>query len=124
MAVALAPSCFTVAASGVGVLVSQQFIENAQVTIYERSAADLWAELRAPLVELASDGQPILDDSARTAEFSVEGGKAAVRVEATAPRRCRMLVGARKMGVTNADLARFVSVKLDNALDRTASGRR
>jgi hypothetical protein len=47
----------------------------------------------------------------------VQGGRAAVRVEGTAPERSRMLVGARKFGVNNASLAHYVMVCIDRSFE-------
>ena len=105
--------CFAVAAGGVGLFVSQEFVDNAHVVHYDLPADEVWATVRARCVKIAEGDPPVLDDGARTAELSVEGGRAAVRVEALAPRRCRMLVGARKFGLNNAGLAHHVLVRLD-----------
>ncbi len=80
---------------------------------YDLPADEVWATVRARCVKIAEGDPPVLDDAARTAELSIEGGRAAVRVEALAPRRCRMLVGARKFGLNNAGLAHHVLVRLD-----------
>ena len=109
--------CAAVAAGGVGIFVSQEFVDNAHVVHYDRTADDLWADVRAAVVRIADVGTPVLDDAARTAELQVQGGRAAVRVEATAPARSRMLVGARKFGVNNASLAHYVMVSIDRSFD-------
>jgi hypothetical protein len=109
--------CAAVAAGGVGIFVSQEFVDNAHVVHYDRAADDIWALVREAVVRIADEGTPVLDDAARTAELQVQGGRAAVRVEATAPERSRMLVGARKFGVNNASLAHFVMVRIDGSFD-------
>ncbi|MEZ6016537.1 MAG: hypothetical protein R3F49_15580 [Planctomycetota bacterium] len=109
-------SCLAVAASGVGIFVSSEFIDNAHVIHYDREAGDVWTAVRAATLDLALDDAPVLDDAARTAELVIEGGRAAIRVEATGAKRCRLLVGARKFGVHNAGLAHLVLVKLDDAV--------
>jgi len=112
--------CAAVAAGGVGIFVSQEFVDNAHVVHYDRTADDLWADVRAAVIRIADEGTPVLDDAARTAELQVQGGRAAVRVEATDPRRARMLVGARKFGVNNASLAHYVMVRIDGSFDEPA----
>jgi hypothetical protein len=109
--------CAAVAVGGVGILVSQEFVENAHVMHYDRPADDVWSEVRAAVVRIADEGTPVLDDAARTAELQVQGGRAAIRVETTGPQRSRMLVGARKFGVNNASLAHYVMVRIDGAFD-------
>src|SRR5262245_26981936 len=79
--------CAAVAAGGVGLFVSQEFIDNAHVVHYDRTADEIWAHVRTSVVEIADLGDPVLDDAARTAELQVQGGRAAVRVEATGPQR-------------------------------------
>ena len=118
LALALLPGCFAVAAGGVGLFVSQEFVDNAHVVHYDLPAADVWAAVRATVPDIADDGIPVIDEAEQTAELTVEGGRAGVRVEATAPRACRMLVGARKYGMNNSSLAHFVMVKLDGAIAR------
>lgn len=113
-------SCIAVAAGGVGLLVSQEFTENAHVAYYEHSADDVWSLVRVAVVDLADDRAPVLDDAARTAELTIEGGRAAIRVEPRSGQRCRILVGARKLGVYNASLAEFTQTMLGRALDNRA----
>lgn len=115
---AVPSGCVAVAAGGVGLFVSQEFVDNAHVVHYDLDADVVWGVVRRGAIQLAQDGAPVLDDAARTAELQVEGGRAAVRVESNGPRRCRMLIGARKFGVTNASLAHFVMVKLDADVPR------
>jgi len=109
--------CAAVAAGGIGLFVSQEFVDNAHVVHYDRTADDIWAHVREAVVRIADEGTPVLDDAARTAELQVQGGRAAVRVEATAPQRSRMLVGARKFGVNNASLAHYVMVRIDRTFE-------
>lgn len=118
LALGAAPACVAVAAGGVGLVISQEFVDNAHVVHYDLPAAEVWGHARALAPELADDGTPVLDDAKMTAELTVEGGRAGVKVEATGPRACRMLVGARKFGVNNASLAHFVMVRIDSAIDR------
>lgn len=116
--------CAAVAAGGVGIFVSQEFVDNAHVVHYDRTADDIWIHVRAAVMRIADEGTPVLDDAARTAELQVQGGRAAVRVEATAPQRSRMLVGARKFGVNNASLAHYVMVRIDGSFEESGESDR
>lgn len=109
--------CGAVAVGGLGILVSQEFVDNAHVVHYDQDVDEIWAHVRTAVGSIADEGVPVIDDTARTAELQVQGGRAAVRVEATGPRRSRMLVGARKFGVHNASLAHYVMVRIDSAFD-------
>lgn len=114
---ALASGCLAVAAGGMGVLVSQEFTSNAHVVQYDLPADQVWPQVVETMSAL-SVAPPLVDESARTVEAQVPEGTATVLVEATAARRCRMLVGGRRFGMHNSGLAANVMVQLDAAIRR------
>jgi hypothetical protein len=104
--------CAAVLGVGAGVVISQDLMDNN--TFVAQIAEDLdvaWATTKVSLGQQTEVPMQI-DDGRRVAVAEIDDARVTVSVEAYDMGRCRLLVSARKYGVSNGEIAELVFNRL------------
>lgn len=101
-------SCAAVLGVGAGVVISQDMLDsNTFVAQLDQDVDVAWAIARASLGEQSEI--PIrVDNDVRGAIATIDGADVTVSVESYDLNRCRLIVSARKYGISNGEIADLV----------------
>ena len=104
----LTSGCAAVLGLGAGVIISQDMLDNnTYVAQIEEDVDVAWAVAKASLGGQAELPLQVSQD-VRGAVGVVDGAEVTVSVEAYDLNRCRLIVSARKYGVSNGEIAELV----------------
>jgi hypothetical protein len=108
----LGASCAAVLGVGAGVVISQDMLDaNTFVAQLNEDVDVAWATVKASLGQQSEI--PIrIDNDVRGAIATIDGAEVTVSVEAYDLERCRLVVSARKYGVSNGEIADLVFNRL------------
>jgi len=100
--------CAAVLGVGAGVVISQDMLDsNTFVAQLDEDVDVAWAMAKASLGKQSEI--PIrVDDDVRGAIATIDGAEVTVSVEAYDLNRCRLIVSARKYGISNGEIADLV----------------
>jgi hypothetical protein len=108
----LLSGCGAVLGVGAGVVISQDLMDNNTYVAQISEDIDVaWAKVKVSLGK-QSDVPMQIDDDRRAAIAEIDDARVTVSVEAYDAGRCRLLVSARKYGVTNGEIADLVFGRL------------
>ena len=97
---------------GAGVVISQDLMDNNTFVAQLSEDVDVaWATTKVSLGK-QTDLPLTLDEDRRTAVAMIDDARVTVSIEAYDVDRCRLLVSARKYGVTNGEIADLVFNRL------------
>lgn len=109
--------CVTAAAAGIGVVLTQDFVERANSVYLEEDADVVWQASKDTLANLSRD--PIeTDDELRAASAVWGGATVALHVEALDLADTKLSVGASKFGLYDNDVAQDVIRRIRRRLER------
>lgn len=105
-------SCGALLGVGAGVVISQDLMDNNTFVAQLSEDVDVaWATTKVSLGK-QTDLPLTLDEDRRTAVAMIDDARVTVSIEAYDVDRCRLLVSARKYGVTNGEIADLVFNRL------------
>jgi hypothetical protein len=111
------PSCAAIAVAGVGVAISQEFMDNSVSYYVPGDVGSSWVAAKRVVNNLSMD--PIKTDEAqRTLEAVVDGSMIYVRVEAFDINETKVQVMAKRALTYENELASDIAFRIRHSLDR------
>ena len=117
LALPLLPSCAgLLIGAGVGLIASQELMDNnSYVTHIQKDVSYVWPEVKTYLSDSSLDLIEI-DEELRVAKAKIDGAMVTVSVEAYDIDHSVMNVAAKKFGVTDGEMARIVTERINRRL--------
>ena len=114
--VTLLSGCLAVAAGAVGIVVSQEFIDNAHVSYFKQDSAQVWATVKSTLSHMSTE--PVdTDEDLKAAKARIDNAIVMVQVETYDVGETRVRVAAKKLMVYSGEIAEEVLRKIRRNLE-------
>lgn len=117
LALAALSSCVVAAVGVTAVVVSQEFLDNAQVAFMEEDYEVVWEQTKRTLQRMASDPVEI-DEELQAATVDIEGSHVTAHVEIYDVGETKLSVSAKKWSFYDAARANQVITQIKRDLDR------